>query len=139
MSIDYIYDINKDIKKMKLINSNKKKFIEHKNLQKVYLKKNFNEDDLPIDITMGSGFLINKNNIIETYSYIDHGHSEYIQINKISPKWISLVNIINVEKGDPYNIRFIMRNFNKLYNPSDLIYIVSEFIHDGFEIYIKKK
>jgi hypothetical protein len=135
MSLNSLFN---ELKINKLIHSNKKKFIEHRNLYKVNLKKNFNEDDLPIDITMGSSFLINNNNIIEIYSYVDHGYSQYIQINKKIATWIARVDIINVEKGDPYNIKCITNGFKLLYTPSDLIYMITEFIHDGFELYIMK-
>mgnify|MGYP000400715743 CR=1 FL=1 len=135
MSLSNLFD---EIKINKSINSNGKKFINHRNLSIVYLKKTFDEYDLPINVTMGSSFLINKNNIIEIYSYVDHGYSQYIQIDKKIPLWISRIDIINTEKGDPYNVRFITKGFRVLYNPSDLIYIITEFIHDGFDLYIIK-
>jgi len=135
MSLSSLFD---EIKINKSINSNGKKFIKHRGLHKVDLRKNFNDDDLPINVTMGSSFLINKNNIIEIYTYVDHGYSQYIQIDKKIPTWISRIDIINIEKGDPYNVRFIIKGCRVLYNPSDLIYIIMEFIHDGFDLYIIK-
>jgi hypothetical protein len=132
MSLNNLFN---EMKIRKSINSNSKKFIKHKNLT-VVNKKLFIEENLPVELTMGSSYLINKNNIIEIYSYADHDYSQYIQIDKKIATWISKIDIINIEKGDPHNVRFILDGFKILYKPSDLIYIITEFLYDGFELYI---
>jgi hypothetical protein len=133
MSLDNLFN---EMKIRKSINLNSEKFIQHKNLTVVKFKKSDIEETLSVELNMGSNYLINKNNIIEIYSYIDHDYSQYIQVNKKIATWISKIDIVNIEKGDPHNVRFILDGFKVLYTPSDLIYIITEFLHDGFKLYI---
>ena len=134
----------KQINTYKNIIKNKNLFIKHKNIIKVKIQtKNRNkkkieiENYLPYQVFFGSSYLIKNNNIIEIYSYADFNYSIYIQINKKKSTWVSKLNIINVEKNDPYNIKKIINDYSILFTPSELEFLICEFINDGFELYVK--
>ena len=130
-------DINSDIIKYKQICSNYKNFIKYKNIIKVNLQKNKNIYNLPYQCFMGSSYLIKNNNMIEIYSYIYFDYSLFFQINEKTSKWISKINIINTEKDDPYNIKYILQGYKQIFFPSELELLISEFINDGFKLFIK--
>lgn len=137
---NFIKQLQSDIKKYKKIQSNPKLFIKSRNARLYKLTKPANkltEQDLPIQTLLGSVFLIKNDNILEFCSYCDYNHSMYLQITKKQPLWIGLVNIINLEHKDHENIKFLLDGCEKFYSPSNYQYFIIQFLHSGFQLYIK--
>ena len=135
--MNFIEELLHDIKKQNKINKNPALFVKQNNLQQYkFSKKNIVEDDIPIQCLLGSAWLIKNCNIIEIYSWCECA-SLYIQINKIKPRWISKMEIVNVAKGDPENLEFLLDGCNTFYNSVDLLGDILHFIESGFMLYIK--
>ena len=131
-------NLDKEFKNYNNIIKCKEKFIGYKNIKKIVFKnKKKIKENLPIETGLGSCYLIKCNNIIEIYSYIDIAYSKYIQINKNISSWISKINIINLEKGDPENINYIFNDFKICFKPSIIEYAIIDLINNGFDLYIK--
>lgn len=138
---DFIKQLNKDIDTYKKIKEDSNKFIKHHNLKAYKFLKNIksiSDADLPICASLGSVYLIKNNNIIHFYSYCDNAYSLYSQVNMKKPMWICKPHIINIEKDDPEHIQFLLDGTKIIYAPSNLSYLILDFIHAGFNLYVLK-
>ena len=131
--------LNFDIEQQEKINSCSKLFIKHRNLKPHEIKNNGDSisDKLPIECSLGSSFLIKDNNIIEFYCWCDSNYSMYLQINKQKPMWIGNTFIINKELNDPEKLEYFLDGCNIFYNPSNYMYLISQFLDMGFRLYKK--
>ena len=135
---EFIKKLLYDIETQKKINTNPSLYInQNKLIPYIFNKSNINENDIPIQCTLGSSCLIKGKNIIEIYSWCDYRHSLYIQINKMKPVWLAKIRIINTAENDPENLEFILDGFDSFYLPSSLHYEIIQFIEMGFELFIK--
>jgi len=135
---DFIKKLLRDIKRQEKIQATPSLYIKQNKLTPhKFNKLDITEDDIPIQCTLGSSYLIKGENIIEIYSWCDYKHSLYLQINKTKPVWVSNIQIINVAENDPENLEFILDGFDTFYEPSSLHYEIIQFIEMGFELFIK--
>lgn len=145
---EFIQQLNFNIDLQKKINANPKAFIKSRNItlynctktksNKIYLNHcNITENDLPIEASLGTVFLIKGANILELHSYCDYNYSIYLQINTKQPAWIGKVAIINIAPKDPENIKFLLDGSDTFYQPSNWYYLIIQFLHSGFQLYLK--
>ena len=129
-----------DINKQKKIYSNPDLFIKNRGIVLHTFKKSLNnltECDLPTQTLLGSVFIIKESNILEFYSYCHCNYSMFVTANKKTSLWIGKTNIINMEKKDPENIKFIMDGYETFYKPSNFQYLILQFLQSGFRLYVK--
>ena len=136
-----------DISAYSAIAKNSKLFIKHRNL-KYYKFKNVSnrrnmrthqkikEKDLPYNILLGSSFLIKGCNIIEIYAYCDYMRSLYIPITRYRDGWVCNIDVVNIQEGDPENIKSFIDGYERIITPSVLEYFMVELLNDGFSLYI---
>jgi len=135
---EFIQKLMYDIERQKKINTNPSLYIKQNKLKPyIFNKLNINENDIPIQCSLGRSCLIKGENIIEIYSWCDYSHSLYAQINKMKPVWLAEIQIINLAENDPENLEFILDGFDSFYLPSSLQYEIIQFIEMGFELFIK--
>jgi hypothetical protein len=137
---DDIKQLYIEINEQHKINSNAVKFIKYKNITPYKFNKKNNTvcgTDLPIQARSGSIYLIKGNNILHFYSYCDNAFSLHMQFNIHRPMWICKPNIINTEHGDPERLNFLMDGTETIYSYDNLEYLLLDFIHVGFNVYIQ--
>jgi hypothetical protein len=133
--MNFIDQLNYDIRQKQTNNKDSKLFIKNKNLTKYSINhENITNIDLPIDAYLGSIFLIKGNNIIQCYCWCDYDHSMYLQICEKNPKWIGNINIINLEKCD--YVKKYLYDKKILHLPSNYHHVIIELLNNGFTIYL---
>lgn len=140
--IDFTKRLKVDIDKQLKVNSDAKLFIQKKKISLFKFKKNINridENELPVEVLLGSVYLIKGDNIIECYSYCDNSYSMYLQINKKQPVWIAKINPVNIELNDPEKVRYFLQGCSVFYLPSNYQYFIIQFLESGFQLYTKNK
>ena len=82
----------------KTIRQNPQLYIHHKNISLVKFGKKaryIKEDDLPIETLLGSSYLINGKNILETYTWCDNAHSYIYKFQLNTPcGWVRFILLI---------------------------------------------
>lgn len=122
------------------INRDSKKFIAHHGLilhDSGKKQKKIQEVDIPMQAHLGSVYLIKGNNIVHFYSYCDHAYSLNMQFNAVRPLWLCKSDIVNVEKGDPEHIQFILGGMDIIYSLDNLNYMLMDLANNGFLFYVK--
>jgi hypothetical protein len=152
--MDFIDTLNNDINKYSEVISNSDKFIKYHDL--VYYHIDINSDSnvehnitdkLPINVNIGSIYLIKNNNIVHFYSYHDEYYNSKLSagfINFYKPSqsnintvWVCKHNIINVDNVIELSPAIsLIKDMCAIYELDDYIYIIIEFMLDGFKLYI---
>ena len=139
-------EILKNITKSNEINKNSTLFIKSRNLKPYYSKnllKKVSINNLPLNLDLGTVYLIKKNIILESYSWCDYNYSFSSEINYKQPKWLNKITVYNNHENDPYNIEKYIFNEETndsiiSFSPSSLKKYVVSLINYGFELYISK-
>jgi hypothetical protein len=136
---DFITQLHKDIATQNELYIDPKKFIKHKNLQKIKLNNQRNlisETDFPIEASLGSIYLIKGVNILGMYCWYDNKYSLYLQINKSEPKWICKTEIYNKSVGDPEKLDYYIDGMDVIFSSDICQYLMLQFIQSGFDMYV---
>ena len=127
---NFIKQLYKDIETQQISYTDPKKFIKHKNLQKIKLniqRNLINETDFPIESSLGSIYLIKGVNILCMYCCYD---------SKCTSQWICKTGIYNKAVGDPEQLEYFTDGVRVLFSLDTAQYLMLQFVQSGFDMYV---
>lgn len=151
-SSDFVKQLFKDINRQNKIDKNANLFILANKLQKFELRKNFANEELPIETHLGTIYLIKNNSILEFYTYCTNSYQndissktmeQYSYFNyKPDPYWMCTVTVHNMNRsdiGDFVNADMFtdMDELTSADIDRSLNFMIM-LIKSGFSIYVKK-
>lgn len=141
---DFIKTLLKEIDEVQELYNHHTWFISEKNLTQFKIRKNASSKDLPIELFLGTVYLIGPHgSIFESYSWVDPSYSLTPMINMHKPMWLNTVYIHKLEMKDfPYDFYAWVRDKTEINirdKPSKLEEFVLLLLYHGVQIWLPSK